>query len=195
MIEADGDIRVVGESGSAVGAVDRIVALRPDVALLDGRLLDGAGIEVCRQVTTRVPTVATVVLTSYDDEEQLFAAILAGANGYLLKQIGAVALVDAVRRVASGQSMLDPALMPRVLERIRAGDPPAAPSAGLTATEDRLLTLLCDGLSNRQMALRTGLAEKTVKNYASIMLGKLGLESRTQAAILAIRRRSSPIVR
>jgi two-component system, NarL family, response regulator DevR len=191
VLESAGGIRVVGESGSAVDAVARIPVLRPDVALVDGRLPDGSGVEVCRQLSQRAPAVATVVLTSYDDVEQLFAAILAGASGYLLKQVSSTDLVEAVRRLAAGESLLDPSLTPQVLARIRADTGPPDPSPTLTVTEERILSLLGDGLSNRQIAQRTGLAEKTVKNYVSLMLGKLGLESRTQAAILALRRRSS----
>ncbi|MFC7493568.1 MULTISPECIES: response regulator [unclassified Nocardioides] len=188
VLEAEGDIRVVGEAGTAAEAVRSIPVLVPDVALLDGRLPDGSGAEVCRRIGESAPSVAAVILTSYDDDEPLFDAILAGAVGYLLKQVRTSDLVDAVRRVAAGQSLLDPELTTQVLDRIRSGDEPPRPTADrLTAKEREILHLVGEGLSNRQIAVRLGLAEKTVKNYVSTMLGKLGLESRTQAAILAIK--------
>ena len=188
VLEAEGDIRVVGEAGTVAEAARRIPAAAPDIALLDGRLPDGSGVDVCRFLRSAAPSVAPVILTSYDDDEPLFEAILAGAVGYLLKQVRTRELVDAVRRVAAGQSLLDPGLTAQVLDRIRHDDAPlASPTAGLTPKEREILGLVGEGLSNRQIAVRLGLAEKTVKNYVSTMLGKLGLESRTQAAILAIK--------
>ncbi|WP_395659616.1 response regulator [Nocardioides sp.] len=187
VLEGAGDIRVVGESGLAAEAIRWIPVLHPDVALLDGRLPDGSGIDVCRQVREKDPSIAALILTSYDQEEPLFAAIKAGAAGYLLKQVKGSDLVDAVRRVAAGQSMLDPALTASVLDRLRHGAPDE-PNGRLTDKEEQILDLVGEGLTNRQIAARLGLAEKTVKNYVSTMLGKLGVESRTQAAIVALKR-------
>ena len=187
LLESEGDIEVVGESGLAAEAISRIPALRPDVAILDGRLPDGSGIDVCREIRSIDPSINALILTSYDDDEALFAAILAGASGYVLKQIAGHDLLDTVRRVAAGQSMIDPVLTARVLDRIRNGAPGAAELADLTEREREILTLIAEGLTNRQIGERLFLAEKTVKNYVSSLLAKLGLESRTQAAVLATR--------
>jgi len=186
LLESEGDIEVVGESGLAQEAARRIPALRPDVAILDGRLPDGSGIDVCRQVRSVDPTIAGLILTSYDDDDDaLFAAIMAGAAGYILKQVGGNDLVETVRRVAAGQSTLDPSVTARVLDRLRNG-PRADPElAALSAQEQRILELIGEGLTNREIAERMYLAEKTVKNYVSSMLAKLRLTSRTQAAIFA----------
>jgi len=185
LLESEGDIEVVGESGLAQEAARRIPALRPDVAILDGRLPDGSGIDVCRQVRSVDPTIAGLILTSYDDDDALFAAIMAGAAGYILKQVGGNDLVETVRRVAAGQSTLDPSVTARVLDRLRNG-PRADPElAALSAQEQRILELIGEGLTNREIAERMYLAEKTVKNYVSSMLAKLRLTSRTQAAIFA----------
>jgi two-component system, NarL family, response regulator DevR len=185
LLESEGDIVVVGESGSAVEAAARIPALQPDVAVLDGRLPDGSGIAVCREVRSVDPTIKAMILTSYDDDEALFAAILAGAAGYVLKQITGNDLLDGVRRVADGQSLIDPSLVARVLERVRRG-PEAHPElAALTDQERKILALVAEGLTNRQIGERMFLAEKTIKNYVSSILAKLGLERRTQAAVLA----------
>ena len=185
LLESEGDIEVVGESGLAQEAARRIPALRPDVAILDGRLPDGSGIDVCRQVRSVDPTIAGLILTSYDDDDALFAAIMAGAAGYILKQVGGNDLVETVRRVAAGQSTLDPSVTARVLDRLRNG-PRADPElAALSAQEQRILELIGVGLTNREIAERMYLAEKTVKNYVSSMLAKLRLTSRTQAAIFA----------
>ena len=189
VLEAAGDIRVVGESGLAAEAIRWIPVLHPDVALLDARLPDGSGIDVCRRIREDDPNIAALILTSYDQDEPLFAAIKAGAAGYLLKQVRSNDLVDAVRRVAAGQSMLDPALTASVLDRLRHGAPDE-PNGHLTDKEEQILELVGEGLTNRQIAARLGLAEKTVKNYVSTMLGKLGVESRTQAAIVALKRAS-----
>jgi DNA-binding NarL/FixJ family response regulator len=187
VLEQAGDIEVVGESGLAQQALREIPALRPDVAILDGRLPDGSGIEVCRQVRSVDPGIAALILTSYDDDEALFAAIMAGAAGYVLKQVRGSDFVTAVRRVAAGQSMLDPEVTTRVLERLRQGPPEEPVTSHLTPKEQQILALVGEGLTNRQIAERLSLAEKTVKNYVSIMLGKLGVETRTQAAIIATR--------
>jgi two-component system response regulator DevR len=185
LLESAGDIEVVGESGSAVDATSRIPALRPDVAVLDGRLPDGSGIEVCRAVRAVDPSIRALILTSYDDDEALFAAIMAGASGYVLKEIKGSDLVTAVRQVASGNSLIDPALTARVLERVRHPSATAPELAELTEQELKLLALIAEGLTNRQIGERMFLAEKTVKNYVSSILAKLGLERRTQAAVLA----------
>jgi two-component system response regulator DevR len=185
LLEASGDIRVVGESGSARDATARIPALRPQVAVLDARLPDGSGIEVCRSVRAVDPSIGALILTSYDDDEALFAAIMAGASGYVLKQIRGSDLVAAVHHVAAGGSLIDPALTARVLERIRSGPATAPELADLTEQELKLLGHIAEGLTNRQIGERMFLAEKTVKNYVSSILSKLGLERRTQAAVLA----------
>ena len=186
LFESEDDLVVVGESGSAKEAERIIPALRPHVAVLDARLPDGSGIDVCRAIRSRDPSIRGVILTSYDDDEALFAAIMAGASGYVLKQIRSNDLVDAVRRVAAGQSLLDPAVTTRVLERLRhADDDEPTELAQLTEREREILELIAEGLTNRQIGQRLYLAEKTVKNYVSSLLAKLGLERRTQAAVLA----------
>jgi two-component system response regulator DevR len=191
LLESEGDIVVIGESGLAEEATRRIPALKPDVAILDGRLPDGSGIDVCREIRSVDPEIAAVILTSYDDDEALFSAIMAGAAGYILKQVRGTDFIDTVRRVAAGQSMLDPAVTAQVLERLRSG-PKTDPSLEqLTAQELRILELIADGKTNRQIATTLFLAEKTVKNYVSSMLAKLGLESRTQAAIFATKHLST----
>ncbi len=187
LLQAESDIEVVGESGSAVEATHRIPALRPDVAILDARLPDGNGIDVCRDVRAVDPSIQGLILTSYEDDEALFAAIMAGAAGYVLKQIRGTDLVDAVRRVAAGQSLLDPAVTARVLERIRTGIEEPKELKALTDQERRILEYIAEGLTNHEIAQRMFLADKTVKNYVSSVLAKLGLERRTQAAVLATR--------
>ena len=185
LLESGGDIVVVGESGLAQEAAARIPALRPDVAVLDARLPDGSGIEVCRTVRGVDPDIKALILTSYDDDEALFAAIMAGAAGYVLKEITGQDLIGAVRQVAAGNSLIDPTLTARVLDRVRNGPGTAPELAELTEQELKLLALIAEGLTNRQIGERMFLAEKTVKNYVSSILAKLGLERRTQAAVLA----------
>ena len=187
LLQAAGDIEVVGESGSAQEATRRIPALRPHVAVLDARLPDGSGIDVCRDVRAVDSSIKGLILTSYEDDEALFAAIMAGAAGYVLKQIRGTDLVDGIRRVAAGQSLLDPAVTQRVLERIRHGVEQPRELASLTDQERKILEYVAEGLTNREIAARMFLAEKTVKNYVSSLLAKLGLERRTQAAVLATR--------
>ena len=188
LFEAEGDLEIVGESGSAAEATSRIPALRPHVAVLDARLPDGSGIDVCREIRSVDPTISVLILTSYDDDEALFAAIMAGASGYALKQIDSTDLVASVRHVAAGKSMLDPAVTARVLARVRSGaDDEPDELRSLTVQEHKILELIAEGLTNRQIAERMFLAEKTVKNYVSSVLSKLGLERRTQAAVLASR--------
>ena len=185
LLESTGEIEVVGEAGTAADAAGRIPALRPDVAVLDARLPDGSGIEVCRTVRAVDPSIRGLILTSYDDDEALFAAIMAGASGYVLKEIRGNDLVEAIRQVAAGNSLIDPTLTARVLERVRNPQTTAPELAQLTEQELKLLTLIAEGLTNRQIGERMFLAEKTVKNYVSSILAKLGLERRTQAAVLA----------
>lgn len=185
LLESTGSIEVVGEAGTAAEAAARIPALHPDVAVLDARLPDGSGIEVCRTVRGVDPTIRALILTSYDDDEALFAAIMAGASGYVLKDVKGLDLVAAIRQVAEGNSLIDPALTARVLERVRNGPATAPELADLTEQELKLLALIAEGLTNRQIGERMFLAEKTVKNYVSSILAKLGLERRTQAAVLA----------
>ncbi|WP_227465982.1 response regulator [Nocardioides dongkuii] len=192
LLERDGDIVVIGESGLAQQAAHRIPALRPDVAVLDVRLPDGTGVEVCRQIRSVDPGIAALMLTSFEEDETLFAAIMAGAAGYVLKEVKAGDLADAVRRVAAGQSMLDPALTSRVLARLRDGPPVNPLTRHLTPKERQVLELVKEGLTNRQIATRLNLSEKTAKNYVSTMLGKLGVTSRTQAAIIDTHRDTDP---
>jgi DNA-binding NarL/FixJ family response regulator len=184
------DFELAGEAATAEEAVQRIPATRPDVALVDLRLPDGNGVEVCRDVRSHHPEIACLILTSYTDDEALFDAIMAGAAGYLLKQIKGPDLLDAVRRVAAGQSLLDPAVTARVLERLRAPATEDPRLAKLTDQERKILDLVAEGLTNRQIAERIFLAEKTVKNYVSNMLQKLGMERRTEAAVFATKLRN-----
>lgn len=187
LLEAEPDLEVVGEAGSAAEALARIPALRPDVAVLDVRLPDGDGVSVCRELRSSTD-VACLMLTSFDDDEALFDAILAGAAGYVLKQVRGSDLLSAIRTVAAGGSTLDPRAARLVMERMRAQDHPEAdPLADLTAQERRVLALIGQGLTNRQIGAELYLAEKTVKNYVSSILAKLGLERRVQAAVLATR--------
>ncbi|SDZ62419.1 two component transcriptional regulator, LuxR family [Asanoa ishikariensis] len=187
LLQSHGDIEVIGEAGLAREAAARIPALRPDVMILDARLPDGSGIDVCRDVRAVDPSIKALILTSYEDDEALFAAIMAGASGYVLKQVRGTDLVDGVRRVAAGQSMLDPAVTQRVLDRIRSGVEQPQELKALTDQERRILEHIAEGRTNREIAAEMFLAEKTVKNYVSSLLAKLGLERRTQAAVLATR--------
>jgi DNA-binding NarL/FixJ family response regulator len=187
LLEAEPDITVVGEAGTAASALARIPALRPDVAVLDVRLPDGDGVSVCREIRSRMPEVACLMLTSFGDDEALFDAIMAGAAGYVLKQIRGTDLVGAVRTVASGQSLLDADAASKVMRRMRDQAAHADPLAGLTGQERRILELIGEGLTNRQIGEQMYLAEKTVKNYVSALFAKLGMERRTQAAAYAAR--------
>ena len=182
VLEADG-ITIVGEAATAAEALRRIPATRPDVAILDARLPDGSGIDVCRDVRSSLPAVRCLILTSYDDSDAVFAAVMGGASGYLLKQIRGTSLVDAVRQVAAGRSLLDPAVTERLLTRLRQGSVTDPRLATLTDREREILGLIADGLTNRQIGDRLFLAEKTVKNYVSGLLAKLGMQRRTQAAV------------
>ncbi|UDY22975.1 response regulator [Nocardioides sp. Kera G14] len=185
LLEASGQIEVIGEAGTAAEAVAQIPVLAPQVAVLDNRLPDGSGIEVCRDIRAANSQIRALILTSYDDDEALFSAIMAGASGYVLKEIGTADLVSAIRSVAEGLSLIDVSLTQRVLDRVRNGPAVAPELEALNDQERRILELVAEGLTNRQIAEQMYLAEKTVKNYVSIMLRKLGLERRTQAAVLA----------
>jgi DNA-binding NarL/FixJ family response regulator len=187
LLEAEPDITVVGEAGTAESALARIPALRPDVAILDIRLPDGDGVSVCREIRSMMPEVACLMLTSFGDDEALFDAIMAGAAGYVLKQIHGTDLVGAVRTIASGESLLDPEAASRVMRRMRDQAVRRDPLAELTGQERRILELIGEGLTNRQIGERMFLAEKTVKNYVSALFAKLGMERRTQAAAYVAR--------
>ncbi|MCH7229796.1 response regulator transcription factor [Glycomyces sp. L485] len=187
MLEREGDIEVVGEAAGVAEALRRVPASRPDVLVVDARLPDGEGVEVCRQVRAADESIAVLVLTSYEDDATLFAAIKAGAAGFLLKQVRGTDLVDAVRKVASGASLLDPRVTGAVLERLRSGPQRSPELEALTEQERRILELIGEGMTNREIAEQMHLAEKTVKNYVTRILAKLGLKRRTQAAVLATR--------
>jgi DNA-binding NarL/FixJ family response regulator len=195
LLEGDDELEVVGEAGTAEEALARIPAVRPDVAVLDVRLPDGNGIEVCREIRSRHPEIACLMLTSFADDEAMFAAIMAGAAGFLLKQVRGIELVEGVRRAARGESLLDPATTARVLDRIRTRADEEDELSELTAQERVLLGHIADGLTNRQIGEKMHLAEKTIKNYVSNLLSKLGMSRRTEAAVYAARlaeRRQQP---
>jgi two-component system, NarL family, response regulator DevR len=183
VLEEQPGIVVVGEAATVGEALRRIPAARPHVAVLDARLPDGSGIDVCREIRSSAPEVRCLILTSYDDNDALFAAVMAGAAGYLLKEVRGTSLIDAVRQVAAGKSLLDPAVTGRLLTRLREGAPQDARLASLTDREREILGLITDGMTNKQIGERLFLAEKTVKNYVSGLLAKLGMQRRTQAAV------------
>ncbi|SEE07350.1 response regulator transcription factor [Streptomyces sp. PAN_FS17] len=188
LLNDEPDITVVGEAATAEQALARVPALRPQVAVLDVRLPDGDGVTVCRELRSSLPELACLMLTSFDDEEALLDSIMAGASGYVLKQIQGSDLVSAVRTVAAGQSLLDPGATTKLMARLRAGgQPEQEPDAlpGLTDRERAILALIGEGLTNRQIGQRLYLAEKTVKNHISRLLAKLGVERRIQAAVIA----------
>lgn len=187
LLSLEADIEVVGEAGSAAEALVRIPATRPQVAVLDVRLPDGSGVEVCREIRASMPDVSCLMLTSFSDDEALFDAIMAGASGYVLKDIRGSDLVGAVRDVASGKSLLDPVATARVLERLRGGGRQDDRLASLSEQERKILDLIGEGMTNRQIGGELHLAEKTVKNYVSSLLAKLGMERRTQAAAYVAR--------
>lgn len=187
LLEAEGDLTVVGEAGTAEEALTRIPPTKPDVAVLDVRLPDGNGIEVCREIRSRHPEIACLMLTSFADDEALFSAIMAGAAGFVLKQVRGSELVEGVRRVAAGDSLLDPQTTARVLERLRTQHEDTDELSGLSPQERVLLDHIAEGLTNRQIGERMHLAEKTVKNYVSNLLSKLGMSRRTEAAVYAAR--------
>ena len=195
MLEAEGDLTVVGEAGNATDAYSLIPPAHPDVAVLDLRLPDGDGVEVCREIRSRHPEIRCLILTSYDDDRALASAVMAGASGYVLKQVNGNELVESVRRVHRGETLVDPGLVRPLIERFRDELDDDAELDDLTPQERRILTLIGEGLTNRQIGERTLLAEKTVKNYVSNLLVKLGMHRRTEAAALAARleeRRNRP---
>jgi len=179
----------VGEAGNAEQALARIPPTKPDVAVLDVRLPDGDGIEVCRDVRSQHPEIQCLMLTSYTDDDALLQSILAGAAGYVAKQIRGADIVDAVRRVADGQSLLDPTVAARARDRLRAEPEEDERLARLSTQERTILEHIADGLTNRQIAQHLNLAEKTVKNYVSNLLAKMGMERRTQAAVVVAEQR------
>lgn len=187
LLESEEDMTVVGEASTPDEALRRIPAARPDVALLDVQLEDGSGIEVARDIRSEHPEIRCLMLTSFADDEAMFDSIMAGASGYILKQVRGNDLIDGVRRVAAGQSLLDPAMTNRVLDRLRHGDEEDERISSLTPQERKILDLLAEGLTNRQIGERLHLAEKTVKNYVSNVLLKLGMSRRTEAAVYAAR--------
>jgi DNA-binding NarL/FixJ family response regulator len=192
LLEAEADIDVVGEAATAAQALARVPALRPQVAILDVRLPDGEGVTVCRDLRSSVtPPPACLMLTSFSDDEALFGAIMAGAAGYMLKQVSGNDLVSAVRTLAGGGSLLDAGVTATVLDRLRAGRVEDPRYATLSPQERKILDLIAEGMTNRQIAMQLYLAEKTVKNYVSTLLHKLGFDRRTEAAVYATRLRSS----
>lgn len=188
LIEASDDLDVVGEADNYETGLARVLAVRPDVAILDVRLPDGNGVELCREIRSRLPSVSCLMLTSYSDDEALFEAIIAGASGYVLKQVRGSELLAAIRRVAAGEHLLDPAVTGRVMQRLfnPGGEDPRL--ASLSVREREVLDLIGQGLTNRQIGERLFLAEKTIKNYVSGLLAKLGMERRTEAAVYVARR-------
>jgi DNA-binding NarL/FixJ family response regulator len=187
LLETEPDIAVVGEAGTAAAALARIPALAPDVAVLDVRLPDGDGVSVCREIRSAMPQLACLMLTSFSGDDALFDAIMAGAAGFVMKQIRGTDLIGAIRTVAAGGSLLDPDAAGQVMARMRDQAARADPLAGLTAQERKILELIGQGLTNRQIGEQLFLAEKTVKNYISALFTKLGMERRTQAAAYAAR--------
>ena len=187
LLESEGDVVVVGEASTAAEAMARVPAVRPDVAVLDVRLPDGDGVTVCRDLRSEFPDLACLMLTSFADAEALFDSILAGASGYVLKQVRGADILGAVRTVAAGGSLLDPGTTARVMQRLRDQATATDPLAGLSEQERKVLELIGEGLTNRQIGERMFLAEKTVKNYVSNVLAKLGMERRTQAAAFVAR--------
>jgi two-component system response regulator DevR len=184
LIGTTSDIKVVGEASTAAEARNRIPAADPDVALLDARLPDGSGIDVCRDMRAALPGLHCLILTSYDDDEALFAAVMAGASGYLLKEIGGSSLTDAIRDAARGTSLIDPAVTEKLLSQLRRSSEEPDPRVDqLTDREREILELIAQGLTNRQIGERMFLAEKTIKNYVSTLLTKLGMQRRTQVAV------------
>ncbi len=186
LLEVEDDMEVVGEAGTAADAVDGIGRVRPRVAVLDVRLPDGSGVEVCREIRSHYHDVACLMLTSFSDDEALFDAIMAGASGYVLKEVRGSDLVSDIRKVAAGHSLLDPALTARVMERIKARETRDV-AQKLTTQEQRILDLIAEGMTNRQIAEAMYLSEKTVKNYVSNLLAKLGMSRRTEAAVYAVK--------
>jgi two-component system response regulator DevR len=186
-VEAAEGLTVVGEAASVAEALDRLPAALPDVAVLDVRLPDGDGVELCREIRSTWPEVACIMLTTFDDDQALFSAIMAGASGYVLKGIRGRALAEAIRQVGSGGSLLDPASTRLVLERLRSGPAQDDRLGSLSKQERRVLELIAEGRTNRQIAEAMFLSEKTIKNYVSSVMSKLGVERRTEAAVYVTR--------
>jgi DNA-binding NarL/FixJ family response regulator len=189
------DIEVIGEAASVGEALVAITAAAPDVAVLDVRLPDGSGVELCREIRSRTPSVHCLMLTSYADDEALLAAVLAGASGFVLKQILGANLVAAVRTVGTGGSLLDAGSTAALMAKLRSGDQEADPLAELTSQEREVFALIGEGMTNRQIAEKMFLAEKTIKNYVSRVLAKLDLQRRTQVAVMATRLQDKPTSR
>jgi two-component system response regulator DevR len=177
------DFEIVGEAGTVEQTLPRVLASKPDVAILDARLPDGSGIDACREIRSALPSTYCLILTSYDDHDAVLASVLAGASGYVLKEVRTSGLVDAIRQVAMGRSLIDPGIIAKVMDRVREGSPTDSRMASLTQREREVLDHIAGGLTNRQIGEAMFLAEKTVKNYVSSLLGKLGMERRTQAAV------------
>jgi two-component system response regulator DevR len=192
LLEDVEEFHVVGEAGSVAEALPRILAARPDVAVLDLRLPDGSGIDVCRDVRSALPDTYCLILTSYDDQDAVLASVLAGASGYVRKEVRASGLVDAIRQAAMGRSLIDPGLIAKVTQSAREMSPADQQLATLTEREREVLDHIAEGLTNRQIGERMFLSEKTVKNYVSSLLAKLGMERRTQAAVFAAERHREP---
>ncbi|WP_067674981.1 response regulator [Nocardia miyunensis] len=190
LLQEDPELTVVGQAGDVTHALARIPALRPDVAVLDVRLPDGNGIELCRELLSTVEDLRCLILTSFTDEQAMLDAILAGASGYIVKDVKGMELAAAVKTVGAGRSLLDSRATAALMDRLRRSAQPDGPLADLTEQERALLDLLGEGLTNRQIAQRMFLAEKTIKNYVSRLLAKLGMERRTQAAVLAAKLRA-----
>ncbi|QHC69557.1 response regulator transcription factor [Rathayibacter sp. VKM Ac-2801] len=184
LLGSEPDLEIVGQTGTAASGLREILALQPDVAVLDVRLPDGSGIDVCRDVRSRDPRIRCLILTAYDDDKALYAAVIAGASGYVLKDIRGKGLIDAVRSAAAGDILLEPAIVAAVTARLRGEHAVDPRLAGLSGRERQILALIADGMTNRQIGVELSLAEKTIKNYVSSVLSKLGLERRTQAAVL-----------
>jgi two-component system response regulator DevR len=190
LLERQQGFEVVGEAGSVAEAVEAALRLSPDVVVMDVRLPDGSGVEACRDIRAAQPRIRVLMLTSYPDEEAVFDSIMAGASGYVLKQVRARELVEAIRRVGQGESLLDPTVTQKVLERLRRGawSHPSPPTPPLTPQEEKILALIAEGKTNKEIAAQLLLAEKTVKNYVSSILDKLGMARRTEAAVYYVRR-------
>lgn len=192
LINAEKDLEVVGESATVAQTLGRVAATRPDVAVLDVRLPDGSGIDLCRSIRSAHPAIECIMLTAYDDDEASYSAVLAGAAGYVLKDIRGQNLIDGIRRVARGESLMPKGLGARVVASLSAAPASAADGPELTLRERQVLELIADGLTNRQIGERLELAEKTVKNYVSGLLAKLGMERRTQAAVYGAKHSNDP---
>jgi len=192
LLNAEPDIEVVGEAGTAAQARTRIRATSPDIAVLDVRLPDGSGIDVCRDIRSDNPEIKCLILTGYDDDEAIYAAVLAGASGYVIKDVQGSGLLESLRKISAGKSLIDPSLSKRVVERIKETHKSDPRLESLSAREREILPLIAEGLTNREIGVRLALAEKTVKNYISGLLSKLGLQRRTQAAILHLESQTPP---